>query len=205
MTASLLPPDDEPHPAAAGRRPIMGAGGGSIPDDAPSNNVPSDDAASDSAPSAARVVSAGGLVFRRAGDTLETLLCALARPDCDGSNAPLSWRLPKGTPEPGESFAETARREVREETGINVRILAPITSIRYSFLGHHDGIRYDKTVHFYLMKPLGGSTADHDAEFDIVEWRPYEQALHLLEYDNERGVLETARPIIDRYRETGPL
>lgn len=201
MTASLLLPDDEPHPAAAGGCPARDAAGSSrIPDDGLADN-----ALVTGAPFGARVVSAGGLVFRRSGDALETLLCALTRPDCGGSNSPLSWRLPKGTPQPGESLAETARREVREETGINVHILAPITSIRYSFLGHHDGIRYDKTVHFYLMKPLGGSTADHDAEFDIVEWRPYEQALHLLEYDNERGVLETARPIIDRYRETGPL
>ena len=194
MTASLLPSDDEPHPAAAGDCPAGGAAGGIIPDD-DSFNAPFD----------ARAVSAGGLVFRRSGDTLETLLCARARPGCRGAGDALSWRLPKGTPEPGESVEETARREVREETGVSVRVLAPITSIRYSFLGHGDGLRYDKTVHFYLMKPLGGSTADHDAEFDIVEWRPYEQALQLLEYDNERGVLETARPIIDNYRETGAL
>ena len=50
---------------------------------------------------------------------------------------------------------------------------------------------------FYLMEPLGGSTADHDAEFDVVEWCEYGQALGLLEYDNERSVLETARSLID--------
>ena len=194
MTASIILPDDEPHLAAAGRRPAVGAAGSIIPDDAPSDDALSDNAV------AGRLVSAGGLVFRRCGGVLETLLCARG-----GAGVPLSWRLPKGTPEPGESVAETARREVREETGVRVRIIAPISSIRYSFLGHQDGLRYDKTVHFYLMQPLGGSTADHDAEFDLVEWRPYEQALRLLEYDNERGVLATARPLIDRYREAGPL
>ena len=185
MTASIILPDDEPHLVAAGRRPIVGAGS-IIPDDVPV---------------AGRLVSAGGLVFRCCGGVLEMLVCARG----GGDGVPLSWRLPKGTPEPGESVAETARREVREETGVRVRILAHITSIRYAFLGHQDGLRYDKTVHFYLMKPLGGSTAEHDAEFDIVEWRPYEQARRLLEYDNERGVVETARPLIDRYREAGPL
>jgi len=150
-----------------------------------------------------KVVSAGGLVFRQSGDLIETLLCARARPGYQGEDAPLTWRLPKGTPEHGETVEETARREVQEETGVHVNVLAPITSIRYFFVGHDDGVRYDKTVYFYLMEPRGGNTADHDGEFDVVEWRRYEQALELLEYDNERSVLEAARSLIETYREGG--
>ena len=158
-------------------------------------------------------VSAGGLVFRERDGRIETLLCARHRPVCAGDGngadpgpgaaraaAPLSWRLPKGTPEPGESVAQTAQREVQEETGVRVQVLAPITSIRYCFIGHTDGVHYDKTVYFYLMAPRGGSTADHDAEFDVVEWRPYADALELLEYDNERNVLEQALTLIESYR-----
>ena len=149
-----------------------------------------------------KATSAGGLVFRQSGDAIETLLCARARPGYQGGGALLTWRLPKGTPEDGETVEETARREVQEETGVHVNVLAPITSIRYCFVGHDDGVRYDKTVYFYLMEPRGGSTADHDAEFDVVEWRSYEQALELLEYDNERSVLETARSLIEAYGRT---
>ena len=153
-------------------------------------------------------VSAGGLVFRVSDGRIETLLCARNRPDCggdsnDGDDGPLSWRLPKGTPEAGESLEQTAQREVQEETGVRVQVLAPITSIRYCFIGHTDGVHYDKTVYFYLMAPRGGSTADHDAEFDVVEWRRYDDALELLEYDNERQVLEQARNLIESYRESG--
>ena len=148
-----------------------------------------------------KAISAGGLVFREADDGIETLLCARTRPGRQGPDAPLSWRLPKGTPEPGESVEETARREVQEETGVHVSLIAPITSIQYYFVGHDDGVRYDKTVHFYLMEPLGGSTADHDAEFDVVEWQAYDRALQLLEYDNERSVLEAARSLIASYRD----
>ena len=147
-----------------------------------------------------KVVSAGGLVFRETGDLVETLLCARARPGYQGEDAPLTWRLPKGTPERGETVEQTALREVQEETGVHVNVLAPITSIRYFFVGHDDGIRYDKTVYFYLMEPMGGSTSDHDAEFDVVEWWNYEEAVELLEYDNEREVLEAARSLIDSYR-----
>ena len=148
-----------------------------------------------------KVVSAGGLVFRKSGALIETLLCARARPGYQGEDAPLTWRLPKGTPEQGETVEETACREVQEETGVHVNVLAPITSIRYFFVGHDDGVRYDKTVYFYLMEPRGGNTADHDGEFDVVEWCSYEQALELLEYDNERSVLEAARSLIETYRE----
>lgn len=191
MTNSTILPDDEPRVASAGFE---------FDDDA--MPVASDPCATGSR-SNVKVVSAGGLVFRETGDLIETLLCARARPGYHGEDAPLTWRLPKGTPERGETVEQTACREVQEETGVHVNVLAPITSIRYFFVGHDDGIRYDKTVYFYLMEPMGGSTAEHDAEFDVVEWCSYEEAVDLLEYDNEREVLEAARSLIDSYRRGG--
>lgn len=191
MTNPTILPDDEPRVASARFE---------FDDDA--MPVASDPCATGSR-SNVRVVSAGGLVFRESGDLIETLLCARVRPGHQGEDAPLTWRLPKGTPERGETVEQTACREVQEETGVHVNVLAPITSIRYFFVGHDDGIRYDKTVYFYLMEPMGGSTAEHDAEFDVVEWCSYEEAVELLEYDNEREVLEAARSLIDSYRRGG--
>ena len=191
MPNSTLLPEDQPDTA--------GIGCGHDPSVAGVASAPS---FSDHQPGV-RVVSAGGLVFREAGSLIETLLCARIRPGFQGEDAPLTWRLPKGTPEQGETVEETAQREVREETGVSVNVLAPITSIRYFFVGHDDGVRYDKTVYFYLMEPSGGNTSDHDAEFDVVEWCGYEQALELLEYDNERRVLEEARSLIEAYRAGG--
>ena len=195
MTNHTLLPEDEPDAADGGMTFGLTAG---------ATGAPSNPCSSEPHPNV-KVASAGGLVFRQSGELIETLLCARARPGYQGEDAPLTWRLPKGTPEHGETVEETAQREVQEETGVRVNVLAPITSIRYFFVGHDDGIRYDKTVYFYLMEPLGGSTSDHDAEFDVVEWCSYEEALELLEYDNERSVLEAARSLIETYREGGGL
>ena len=195
MTNLVFPSDDASEVANAGVDYGHTVGqAGLAPEPCPSGSRPG-----------VKVVSAGGLVFRQSGERIETLLCARVRHGYQREGAPLTWRLPKGTPEHGETVEETARREVQEETGVHVNVLAPITSIRYFFVGHDDGIRYDKTVYFYLMEPLGGSTSDHDAEFDVVEWCSYEEALELLEYDNERSVLEAARSLIETYREGGGL
>ncbi len=68
---------------------------------------------------------------------------------------PPLWALPKGTPDAGETLAETATRETREETGLEVEIEEPISAISYFFV--HGRTRFHKTVHFFLMRPIGGA------------------------------------------------
>ena len=68
-----------------------------------------------------------------------------------------TWTLPKGTPKPGETREETALREVAEETGLEVRITGPLDSIEYWFV--QSGQRIHKTVHYFLMDPIGGDLA----------------------------------------------
>src|SRR5690242_16443309 len=59
------------------------------------------------------------------------------------------WALPKGTPKPGETIEQVAMREVQEETGLQVRIIAYIGSISYSFV--RDTVRYHKQVRHFLF------------------------------------------------------
>lgn len=100
------------------------------------------------------------------------------------------WALPKGTPNSGESIAETALRETREETGIAVEIEEPLGSVSYFFV--RKGVRFHKTVHFFLMRPVGGSIDEHDHEFDEVRWLQLEEALQIMSYPTEREVVERA-------------
>ena len=130
-------------------------------------------------------VSAGGVVYRHGDHGIEVVLC--------GRSWEKLWALPKGTPNPGESLAETAEREVREETGLGVRIVASLGTIEYGFARPAEGVRYEKVVHHYLMAPDGtGSTADHDHEYDRVAWFPAEEAARLMTHANERDVLRRA-------------
>jgi 8-oxo-dGTP pyrophosphatase MutT (NUDIX family) len=106
---------------------------------------------------------------------------------------PERWALPKGTPARGESMEQVAVREVTEETGLQVRLIRPLLDIDYWFVLR--GLRHFKTVHFYLMEAIGGDTALHDAEYDVVEWFPIDEAERRLSYPNERQVL--ARAIVE--------
>ena len=137
------------------------------------------------------VTSAGGVVWRLGSDgVVEIVVCSLREP--------LSWRLPKGTPDSGESVEQTALREVREETGLQVRSHGYIDSVDYEFNGYEDGVRYHKVVHFYLMTAVGGDVSLHDNEFDFVEWVASDEAARTLTFDTEAYIVQKAVSMVVR-------
>ena len=117
----------------------------------------------------ATATSAGGIVVRF-DDGIPSLVVGARRRDRDV----LTWTLPKGTPNAGETREQTALREVAEETGLEVRITDVLDSIEYWFVQR--GTRIHKTVHYFLMEPIGGDLDRHDHEFDQVRWVRFDQA-----------------------------
>lgn len=85
---------------------------------------------------------------------------------------------------------ETALRETREETGLQVAPEEPLRSISYVFV--RGRTRFHKTVHFFLMRPIGGDLSLHDHEFDEVRWIQLEEALEMMTHATERSVVEEA-------------
>jgi 8-oxo-dGTP pyrophosphatase MutT (NUDIX family) len=118
----------------------------------------------------------------------------------------LRWSIPKGTPLPGESLEQTAVREVREETGLSVRILDWLGHINYAFSVR--SVRHLKTVHFYLLDATCGSIEDHDWEHDYVAWVPEQDVRRLMSFASELSIVEQAivrsRELQSRSREAGP-
>src|SRR5439155_6138983 len=139
---------------------------------------------------ASTATSAGGIVVQFE-DGIPSLVVGARRRDRDI----LTWTLPKGTPNPGESREQTALREVAEETGLQVRITDELESIEYWFVQR--GSRIHKTVHYFLMEPVGGDLAGHDHEFDQVRWVPFDQAAGLLTFETERALVAKAAEVVD--------
>ncbi len=137
----------------------------------------------------ALATSAGGIVVSTRNQR-PCLVVGMRRRSRDA----VTWTLPKGTPDPGESTEETAVREVGEETGLTVRIVGALPSIEYDFV--QDGTRIHKTVHYFLMEPVGGDLADHDAEFERVRWVPFEEAAALLSFATERELVASAAALV---------
>ena len=134
---------------------------------------------------AAAATSAGGIVVRAERDG-RSLVVGMRRRDRDT----VTWTLPKGTPDPGETIEQTALREVAEETGLEVRIVEPLPSIDYTFV--QAGTRIHKTVHYFLMEPVGGDLSRHDHEFERVRWIAFDDAPNLLTFPTERALVATA-------------
>jgi 8-oxo-dGTP pyrophosphatase MutT (NUDIX family) len=98
--------------------------------------------------------------------------------------------LPKGHPEQGESMKDAARREVREETGLEANLVEKLGDIRYWYA--RDGDRVLKVVSFFLFRYRSGRLADHDHEVEEALWIPLEEAPRRLAYRGEKEMAETA-------------
>ncbi|HZC07621.1 MAG TPA: NUDIX hydrolase [Ktedonobacterales bacterium] len=141
------------------------------------------------APDASSVSRDGAVIATRPATGIEIVLVGHVRENI--------WTLPKGTPTPDETREQTALREVREETGLDARIVGEVGSIEYTF--SRRGMRFVKQVFHYLMIATGGDVTRHDHEYDEARWFSFNEALAALTYDNEIGIMRQAAPKIERY------
>ncbi len=102
--------------------------------------------------------------------------------------------LPKGTVEEGECHAQTALREVHEETGSSANIIKYVGKTQYSFHGDDDII--NKTVHWYLMETNSFFSRPQSEEFFADSgFYKFHEAYHLLKFNDERQILKKAYQI----------
>jgi 8-oxo-dGTP diphosphatase len=108
------------------------------------------------------------------------------------------WALPKGNVDPGESPAETAAREVWEETGVRGTLLEKLGDVKYVYT-RHTGERTFKIVSFFLLRAGRGRIGDIEEAMRVevaeARWLPLDEAPKLLAYKGER---EMAAKALDR-------
>jgi 8-oxo-dGTP diphosphatase len=128
-----------------------------------------------------RLIRAAGGVVLRPTKKGRLKILVTHRPAYD------DWSLPKGKADPGETLEQTAVREVREETGYNCRIVAPLGQTRYPVSGG------TKEVSWYAMRPLPSSKGfAPNHEVDGINWLSRKKAAVLLDYERDRElVMET--------------
>jgi 8-oxo-dGTP diphosphatase len=127
------------------------------------------------------VYAAGGVVWRIVDGKLRVLLIHRTK-----------YRdvtLPKGKVDPGEMLAETAAREIFEETGIRVSLGVPVGVSRY-----HLPSKRTKIVHYWAAEAtddaIRASAFVPNKEIAALEWTSPKKALARLSYPVDVEILE---------------
>ncbi len=128
--------------------------------------------------------SCGALVFRRFHGNTELLLIKHA----NGGH----WSFPKGHVESGETEIETALREIKEETGIDV-IIDPSFREVISYSPKKDT---QKDVIYFIARAQNYDYTPQEEEISQIKWVEINRAHTILTYDNDKQLVNKAKQVI---------
>ena len=127
------------------------------------------------------IFAAGAVCWREEGKDLMVALIHRGRYQ--------DWTFPKGKVDSGETLAETAVREIREETGLKVKLGVPLETMSYPL----DKSK-TKVVHYWAAKvsdkALAKAKFKPDEEVSEVLWLKAEDAFAKLSYKHDRDLLQ---------------
>ena len=96
------------------------------------------------------------------------------------------WDFPKGHMEIAENEYQTAIREVKEETNIDIDIYK---ENRYT-INYSPKENVDKTVVFFLARSKTNDLKKQECEIASIGWFKYDDALNILTYDIAKELLK---------------
>ncbi len=110
------------------------------------------------------------------------------------------WVLPKGKIEKGEDLPETAKREVREETGVKAEIVKYLGEIHYTYRSSWEKMdRVHKIVHWYMMKAQDLYAKPQKEEgFVEAKYIHVDKVTEILRYDDEREIVKVVVDLIKK-------
>ena len=156
-----------------------------------------------------REISAGGVVIRKlagawwmAAVELPSDFARGARGARRPTEAKPVLTLPKGLIDSGEKAAETALREVHEETGVIAEIISKLGDSKYVYTRTwSDGERVFKIVSFYLMRYRSGRINQIAEEMRVevarARWIRLDEAEKLLAYKGEKQMVRRALEYVE--------
>jgi len=130
--------------------------------------------------------SCGTIIVRTTGKNKEVLLIR----NKNGGH----WSFPKGHVEKGESEFQTALRETKEETGLDVEIRRHVepASVKYS---PKKGV--SKEVLYFVADYKGGEVTVQKEEVSEYKWCGFYDAAKVITFDNEANALLDMREYIE--------
>ena len=131
--------------------------------------------------------SAGGIVFKNENGKTFVLVTQ--------HSAHHGWVFPKGLIDEGEDKEATALREVKEEGGVEAKILQELPPVEYFYKFEDQTIK--KKVTYFLMEYISGNIEDHDWEMEAAEWLPVEKVEERLTYKTDKQVFQKTKNILN--------
>lgn len=128
--------------------------------------------------------SCGGVVYRKK-DSFEFLVL---------KHQAGHYAFPKGHMEKGETKKETAIREIKEETGIDVEL--DENFVEKTVYSPKENVL--KEVYFFLAKEIGGELNPQEKEIQSMEWLKYDEAYEILTHDRDKEILRRANDYLDK-------
>lgn len=128
--------------------------------------------------------SCGAIVFRKFHGNAEVLIVKHTK----GNH----WSFPKGHMEEDETEVQTALREVKEETGLDIHI---DDSFRES-ITYYPCQSIKKEVVFFLAKAINYDFTPQPEEISQIRWMQLEDADQLLTHSKARRLLHKAKPYV---------
>ena len=127
------------------------------------------------------IFAAGAVCWREVGKDLMVAIIHRGRYQ--------DWSFPKGKVDSGETLAEAAVREIKEETGLKVKLGVPLSTVSYPI-----DKGKTKVVHYWAAKvtdkALANSKFKPDEEVSEVVWMKADQAFAKLSYKHDRELLQ---------------
>lgn len=134
-----------------------------------------------------REISAGGVVFKQQNNQAFILLI---KPSGKTHNKDKAWTFPKGLID-NQKPEDAAVREVKEEGGVEAKIIEKLGSVKYTY--KWEGENIFKIVTWFLMEYLSGDPANHDFEVAFAGWFELSEAEKMLSYKTDKEIFEKAK------------